>query len=323
MLPAGSRQNDPSHDRGWLYCGEVSTDHSSSDEVLTVDLLARGLLAALVAEPGVHRAGLALIEGGGRRLTFTASDRDGTQVEWCHIDAYDDVPLTMVVRTGERIIDTLAELRLFFPAYAERLSAGPTVSVVAIPVLSHGRPLGGIIVFCDDGNASGPALLHRVSTLADEAGDTLRRAQLRAPRVGLRLADEPVDDGVLAFDCEVEGDPRAVGTARRFLRRALADRGLDDDVVDTAVLCLSEIVTNAVIHTGVPSELRLVLDAEVLTVTVRDGGSHHRERPGAPADDDPLRVHGRGLQLVDALSARWGSELDATGTTVWFVLEAH
>jgi hypothetical protein len=34
-----------------------------------------------------------------------------------------------------------------------------------------------------------------------------------------------------------------------------------------------------------------------------------------------LAVHGRGLQLVDAFSTRWGSELDAVGMTVWFVLE--
>jgi hypothetical protein len=32
-------------------------------------------------------------------------------------------------------------------------------------------------------------------------------------------------------------------------------------------------------------------------------------------------VHGRGLQLVEALSSRWGYELDADGTTVWFVLD--
>jgi hypothetical protein len=32
-------------------------------------------------------------------------------------------------------------------------------------------------------------------------------------------------------------------------------------------------------------------------------------------------VHGRGLELVAALAARWGYELDADGTTVWFALE--
>jgi hypothetical protein len=52
---------------------------------------------------------------------------------------------------------------------------------------------------------------------------------------------------------------------------------------------------------------------------VRDGGAAAvRARGDSP---EPLQVHGRGLQLVDALSARWGSRLDEVGTTVWFVLE--
>ncbi len=32
-------------------------------------------------------------------------------------------------------------------------------------------------------------------------------------------------------------------------------------------------------------------------------------------------MHGRGLQLVEALADRWGSERDALGTSVWFALE--
>ena len=61
-----------------------------------------------------------------------------------------------------------------------------------------------------------------------------------------------------------------------------------------------------------------MLDAGVLTTTVRDGGS---AVVASTLLADPLDVHGRGLQLVDALATRWGSELDAVGTTVWFVLE--
>ena len=38
-------------------------------------------------------------------------------------------------------------------------------------------------------------------------------------------------------------------------------------------------------------------------------------------DDDPMRVFGRGLVLVDALSDSWGSVRDAVGTTSWFVLD--
>ena len=63
-----------------------------------------------------------------------------------------------------------------------------------------------------------------------------------------------------------------------------------------------------------------MLDRGVLTTTVRDGGSSVVVDLSS-ITVDPLAVHGRGLQLVDALSTRWGSELDAVGMTVWFVLE--
>ena len=95
---------------------------------------------------------------------------------------------------------------------------------------------------------------------------------------------------------------------------------MDQDTIDAAVLCLSELVTNAIIHTDVGCELRVVLDRGVLTTTVRDGGSGLLvDLSRVPVE--PLAVHGRGLQIVGALSNRWGSELDALGMTVWFVLE--
>ena len=62
---------------------------------------ARAALASLSDVPAVRRGGLALTEGGGRRLRFTASDRDGGRVDWCHIDAYDDVPLNTAIRRAK------------------------------------------------------------------------------------------------------------------------------------------------------------------------------------------------------------------------------
>jgi anti-sigma regulatory factor (Ser/Thr protein kinase) len=85
--------------------------------------------------------------------------------------------------------------------------------------------------------------------------------------------------------------------------------------VDAAVLCLSELVTNAIIHTRPSCDVRILLHDRVLTVSVRDGGTSVGQ-PARP-EDDPLAVHGRGLRLVEALSARWGSDLDAVGMTVW------
>lgn len=118
----------------------------------------------------------------------------------------------------------------------------------------------------------------------------------------------------------VAADPQAVAPARHSIRSTLEAWAIDEATIDNAVLCLSELVTNAIIHTDAGCELRIVLDRGVLTTTVRDGGSSAVVDLSGVAVD-PLAVHGRGLQLVDALSTRWGSELDAVGLTVWFVLE--
>ena len=52
--------------------------------------------------------------------------------------------------------------------------------------------------------------------------------------------------------------------------------------VDIAQLCLSELVTNVVMHARTSSELTLHLEDDVLTVVVRDlGGSSRSGDPGA------------------------------------------
>ncbi|MDO9454648.1 ATP-binding protein [Nocardioides sp.] len=288
--------------------------------LVVADAVARHGLADLVAGPGVTRVGLALVEGGGRRLKFTASDRQGEVVDWCHIDAYDDVPLNAVVRSGSRLAGSWDELAPRFPQFVARQRGGTTTGLVAEPLVVHGQVLGAVVAYLDDQSVAEALPVETVDTLARD----LRAAQARLPRPDGALADREVAEGALVADCEVEGQPQAVGTARRFVRRQLAAWGIDDDVIDTAVLCLSELVTNAVIHTGASSEVRALLEDGILTVLVRDRGSHSGARPTEPRHDDdadPLRVHGRGLQLVSALTSRWGSELDEVGTTVWFVLD--
>jgi serine phosphatase RsbU (regulator of sigma subunit)/anti-sigma regulatory factor (Ser/Thr protein kinase) len=108
--------------------------------------------------------------------------------------------------------------------------------------------------------------------------------------------------------------------ARAFLRGTLRQWDVEDDTVDAAELCVSELVTNAVIHTGTSTDLVLELDAECLTVLVHDGGASGQvQRVADP--DDPMAIAGRGLALVEALSTAWAAEHGADGTTVWFEVE--
>lgn len=129
-----------------------------------------------------------------------------------------------------------------------------------------------------------------------------------APDTGLNVAAWAQDALLLMTD-----------PCRRFRRRTLDDWRIDEETTDTAVLCLSELVTNAVIHAHAGCVVRVLLEQGILTTTVRDTGTP--DATSVEQLDDPLRVHGRGLQLLDALATRWGSELDTVGTTVWFVLE--
>jgi hypothetical protein len=96
--------------RGRPYAEDVA--HTVASRPLPDgDRWARSALASLAHVRGVHRAGLALAEGGGRRLLFAASDRDNERsVQWCEVDAYEDVPLNHTVRTGEPVVGSLDEI---------------------------------------------------------------------------------------------------------------------------------------------------------------------------------------------------------------------
>ena len=136
--------------------------------------------------------------------------------------------------------------------------------------------------------------------------------------VGRHLGDETHPrSGV--FD--LPAVPAAVGLARTSVRRLLARWGTGDGTTDNAVLVISELVTNAVKHTGsVRIACRVRVDGHLLHIEVADenraGTLPIRRRPG-PEDQG-----GRGLLLVGMLSGDWGVR-DAphgSGRVVWAVL---
>jgi anti-sigma regulatory factor (Ser/Thr protein kinase) len=291
---------------------------TKSDAVAAWTQHALDLLGQL---PGVRRVGLALTEGGGRRLRFTASDRDNSErPAWCHVDAYDDVPLNSVVRTGQPVAGMLDDLAERYAAFVSNQRGTSTVAVAAIPIVAAAQTLGGFVLFFDAPQAFDLGQRQLLEQAGSDLGATLRRAQRGQGRADASLPDQPVPPGAVVAVHDVPNNAASVAEARRFLRRTLDGWGVDQGTSDTAVLCLSELVTNSVVHAHSGCAVRVLLEEGVLTVTVRDRGAPE-EASGEPADE-PLRVHGRGLQLVDALATRWGSDLDLVGTTVWFVLES-
>jgi anti-sigma regulatory factor (Ser/Thr protein kinase) len=97
------------------------------------------------------------------------------------------------------------------------------------------------------------------------------------------------------------------------------------DVAEVVCLLTSELVTNAVIHAATSLTIRLRVEPDLVRVEVEDGGAWsdqvELQAVGSPADSpDALAPAGRGLQIVESLSAHWGVMPARRGTTVWFEL---
>ncbi|MEV7090519.1 SpoIIE family protein phosphatase [Streptomyces sp. NPDC093085] len=105
--------------------------------------------------------------------------------------------------------------------------------------------------------------------------------------------------------------PQAAGEARRHVREQLAAWDLDELAVTTELL-VSELVGNVVRHAKGPVRLRLLRGA-ALVCEVGDGSLTTPRIRRASATDEG----GRGLQLVTALTQRWGTRYTATGKCIW------
>ncbi len=114
---------------------------------------------------------------------------------------------------------------------------------------------------------------------------------------------------------EFPAEASSPSQARRWARSTLVSWGADGDVVDSALLGISELVSNAVQHAHSSARVELDLDTTRLLVLVTDTGT--RVRP-EPQEAEPLSTRGRGLNVVERLSDAWGTELSSRGTTVWF-----
>jgi anti-sigma regulatory factor (Ser/Thr protein kinase) len=134
---------------------------------------------------------------------------------------------------------------------------------------------------------------------------TSGKREYRTPEAPLRLA--------LARNVE------APGIARAAVSELCREIALEGSACQTLVLLVSEVVSNAVLHSRGPSDARIALTAtvseDVVRVEVTDGGDGF-----TPGQRDPARLDGGyGLYLLEKASSRWG--VDPSGpTSVWFEL---
>ncbi len=111
----------------------------------------------------------------------------------------------------------------------------------------------------------------------------------------------------------------AVATVRRRARLLLDQWDLPDACLDDALMVISELITNAVLHALPPAVLRLRSGEadgyRVLHIEVTDGGPVPRdERTDEEVEPDE---HGRGIGIVAALSSCHGTRIGCSGVTRW------
>ncbi|MEU6808491.1 ATP-binding protein [Streptomyces sp. NPDC046831] len=135
---------------------------------------------------------------------------------------------------------------------------------------------------------------------------------------GVAMAAGP--DGAPAerrFRFELAAHPGSPARARRLARARLSGWSVCEDTCETADLVISELVTNAVVHTA---SSRIVCELhdgdDVVRIAVRDQGCAPGEPYSSPRGPEE-EEHGRGLLLVDALCRAWGAQQDGPGLLVW------
>ncbi|MFD5754806.1 SpoIIE family protein phosphatase, partial [Streptomyces sp. NPDC127044] len=187
---------------------------------------------------------------------------------------------------------------------------------------------GTVIVMVTDG------LVEAVDLPLDEGMDRTRTALAGAdPADPGEMADEllgeldPREDDVALLLLRYDGMktrpiragwavwrlPDAVMHARRFTARALR-RWKVEEVTDAALLVVSELVTNGLVHTQGPVRVDLMLRGDRVRVSVSDCSPRS---PAKPVIVDWDATGGRGLLLVEAMSESFGSVPVAGGKQVW------
>ncbi|MFB7860724.1 SpoIIE family protein phosphatase [Streptomyces sp. NPDC056069] len=159
----------------------------------------------------------------------------------------------------------------------------------------------------------GPGSHHTTGPLADRREDDI--AVLLLSRQGTAVHEAPRRTMMTVAQAE----PERIATAREQVRQLLHDWS-DPDQVDSAVLMVSEMVTNVLVHTDgdalLVAEVVCLGNARRLRVEVADASDElpHRRHPGEMASS------GRGLILMEMLADAWGVDPRGEGKAIWFEL---
>ncbi|MGI4896206.1 MAG: ATP-binding SpoIIE family protein phosphatase [Janthinobacterium lividum] len=245
--------------------------------------------------------------------------------------------LSLVEHTGELTIASAGHPAplLFAPGPVRSLDVdpGPPLGVAAdalFPETRHHLDVRSRLLLYTDGvvewtraaAAVGVRILEKtLAETAQQPGDVVAERVLAA--AGRSMTD---DAALLVLDyagpatgsrevrLQLPADARAVGTARKYLRATLQDWNLTG-AADLAELVVSELVTNALLHTGSSAALTLRHDlgGSSVSVGVEDSSTQHPQ----PREVDEEATGGRGMTIVQMVCDRWWVTARGDGKTVW------
>jgi len=110
---------------------------------------------------------------------------------------------------------------------------------------------------------------------------------------------------------------RSAGEARSVVRQALGG-WCDEERLEDVALCVSELITNAVVHAGSEPQLLVHVRPGVIHVEISDESDVLPVMRGAGPED----TSGRGVSILGMLSDRWGAlRRSGGGKTVWFDID--
>lgn len=107
--------------------------------------------------------------------------------------------------------------------------------------------------------------------------------------------------------------PDAPTAARHLVANALRREGYEGRMLTDALLVVTELTTNAVLHAQTPFWITARAGAAGVRISIRDGSSAEPTLRVA----HPFQTSGRGLRLVAQMAASWGVEPAGDGKTVW------
>ncbi|SCL47912.1 Serine phosphatase RsbU, regulator of sigma subunit [Micromonospora citrea] len=267
------------------------------------------LVTSLGAEGGTHELFVTVVFGvvdaERQQLTLASAGHPAPLVRRCAPDgqpvaAYVDVPAGAPLGLGCRPPTTTVRfapgdtLLLFSDGVVERRRQGLTAGLDALAAAVAGASSGDPRALCAVATAAVPgATEDDVAVLAVEYAERPSRSA----------------------SMEVPAEPTAPSRVRHWMTGQLTEWQVPESVVGAAVLCTSELTTNALLHAGTAARVEIDLSPERLLVSVADSGTRGTV---TRAQTDTLSSRGRGLGLIEELSDAWGTDPTVRGSTVWF-----